>query len=250
MARTIDSDRKHLTSVLSAAAAHRGTSLVEIYQNCPIFNDGAFDAIKDRDTKADAIIPLVHGEPIRFGVGTARKGADPRQRDRRRQGRRGRRRRRGRAAGPRRAQPGPDDGVRDLAAHRRGLPPPVADRDLPAGRAADVRRPGARPGRHRRRAASTDDPADAARRADRRRRHLDGRSESPLSSRSSQTARVGRRRTCREARTRTRHQSEPFAGAEMRERNQPWRRARSRPACRLPVAALAALALQPARSPR
>ena len=68
VARTIDSDRKHLTSVLRAAAAHRGTSLVEIYQNCPIFNDGAFDAIKDNDTKADAIIPLVHGEPIRFGA--------------------------------------------------------------------------------------------------------------------------------------------------------------------------------------
>ncbi len=68
VARTIDSDRKHLTSVLSAAAAHRGTSLVEIYQNCPIFNDGAFDAIKSNDTKADAIIPLVHGEPIRFGT--------------------------------------------------------------------------------------------------------------------------------------------------------------------------------------
>jgi len=68
VARTIDSDRKHLTSVLAAAAAHRGTSLVEIYQNCPIFNDGAFDAIKNPDTKADAIIPLVHGEPIRFGA--------------------------------------------------------------------------------------------------------------------------------------------------------------------------------------
>jgi 2-oxoglutarate ferredoxin oxidoreductase subunit beta len=69
VARTIDSDRKHLTAVLAAAAAHRGTSLVEIYQNCPIFNDGAFDAIKDRDTKEDAIIPLEHGELIRFGVG-------------------------------------------------------------------------------------------------------------------------------------------------------------------------------------
>ncbi len=68
VARTIDSDRKHLTAVLSAAAAHRGASLVEIYQNCPIFNDGAFDAIKSNDTKADAIIPLVHGEPIRFGA--------------------------------------------------------------------------------------------------------------------------------------------------------------------------------------
>jgi 2-oxoglutarate ferredoxin oxidoreductase subunit beta len=68
VARTIDSDRKHLTSVLTAAAAHRGAALVEIYQNCPIFNDGAFDAVKDNDTKADAIIPLEHGQPIRFGV--------------------------------------------------------------------------------------------------------------------------------------------------------------------------------------
>ncbi len=67
VARTVDSDRKHLTSVLSAAAAHRGTSLVEIYQNCPIFNDGAFDAIKDNESRSEAIIPLVHGEPIRFG---------------------------------------------------------------------------------------------------------------------------------------------------------------------------------------
>ncbi|MFP5284034.1 MAG: 2-oxoacid:ferredoxin oxidoreductase subunit beta [Actinomycetes bacterium] len=68
VARTVDSDRKHLTEVLRAAAAHRGTSFVEIYQNCPIFNDGAFEAIKDRETSADAIIPLRHGEPIRFGV--------------------------------------------------------------------------------------------------------------------------------------------------------------------------------------
>jgi 2-oxoglutarate ferredoxin oxidoreductase subunit beta len=67
VARTIDSDRKHLTSVLTAMAQHRGTALVEIYQNCPIFNDGAFDAIKDNDTKSQAIIPLVDGEPIRFG---------------------------------------------------------------------------------------------------------------------------------------------------------------------------------------
>ena len=68
VARTIDSDRKHLTEVLRAAAAHRGASFVEIYQNCPIFNDDAFAAIKDADTSADAIIPLRHGEPIRFGV--------------------------------------------------------------------------------------------------------------------------------------------------------------------------------------
>src|SRR3712207_5530548 len=73
VARTVDSDRKHLTEVLAAAAAHRGTSLVEIYQNCPIFNDGAFDALKsakdpNQEGAANAIIPLRHGEPIRFGV--------------------------------------------------------------------------------------------------------------------------------------------------------------------------------------
>jgi 2-oxoglutarate ferredoxin oxidoreductase subunit beta len=68
VARTVDSDRKHLTSVLRAAAEHRGTAFVEIYQNCPIFNDNAFDAIKNPETRDDAIIPLVHGEPIRFGT--------------------------------------------------------------------------------------------------------------------------------------------------------------------------------------
>lgn len=67
VARTVDSDRKHLTSILTAAAEHRGSAFIEIYQNCPIFNDGAFDALKDRDTAADAIIPLTHGEPIVFG---------------------------------------------------------------------------------------------------------------------------------------------------------------------------------------
>jgi 2-oxoglutarate ferredoxin oxidoreductase subunit beta len=68
VARTIDSDRKHLTGVLKAAADHRGTSFVEIYQNCPIFNDDAFAAVKDPETSADAIIPLTHGQPIRFGT--------------------------------------------------------------------------------------------------------------------------------------------------------------------------------------
>ena len=161
VARTIDSDRKHLTSVLSAAAAHRGTSLVEIYQNCPIFNDGAFDAIKDPDTKADAIIPLEHGEPIRFGSRRAARTACVRDSGRRRQGRRQVADvRRGRPAGPRRPQPATRHGVRALAAHRRGLAPPVADRHLPPGRAADVRRPGARPDRHRPRRPSRATPTE------------------------------------------------------------------------------------------
>ena len=68
VARTIDSDRKHLTQVLREAAAHPGTALVEIYQNCNIFNDGAFDALKDRQQAEEAVIRLEHGQPIRFGA--------------------------------------------------------------------------------------------------------------------------------------------------------------------------------------
>jgi len=66
VARTIDSDRKHLTSVLAAAAAHRGTALVEIYQNCPIFNDGAFDELKGA-AGADHLIRLEPGLEVSAG---------------------------------------------------------------------------------------------------------------------------------------------------------------------------------------
>src|SRR5512142_343036 len=52
VARTLDSDRKHLTGVLRQAVEHRGAALVEIYQNCPIFNDGAFDVLKDAESAA------------------------------------------------------------------------------------------------------------------------------------------------------------------------------------------------------
>jgi 2-oxoglutarate/2-oxoacid ferredoxin oxidoreductase subunit beta len=67
VARTLDSDRAHLTTVLQAAAAHRGASLVEIYQNCPIFNDGAFDAIKDPEQAEARLVRLEHGQPVRVG---------------------------------------------------------------------------------------------------------------------------------------------------------------------------------------
>jgi 2-oxoglutarate ferredoxin oxidoreductase subunit beta len=67
VARTLDSDRQHLTSVLRAAAAHEGTALVEIYQNCNIFNDGAFDVLKEPDTRDDWTIRLEHSRPVRFG---------------------------------------------------------------------------------------------------------------------------------------------------------------------------------------
>ncbi|MCE7005657.1 2-oxoacid:ferredoxin oxidoreductase subunit beta [Kibdelosporangium philippinense] len=65
--RALDSDRKGLTEVLQAAAQHRGSALVEIYQNCPIFNDGAFDVLKDQGEKERRLIPLRQGEPVRFG---------------------------------------------------------------------------------------------------------------------------------------------------------------------------------------
>ena len=68
VARSIDSDRKHLSEVLRAAAAHEGTALVEIYQNCNIFNDGAFDSLKDGATSDDYLMRLVDGEPIIFGA--------------------------------------------------------------------------------------------------------------------------------------------------------------------------------------
>jgi 2-oxoglutarate ferredoxin oxidoreductase subunit beta len=67
VARSIDTDRKHLTEVLSAAQAHRGTSFVEIYQNCNIFNDGAFAALKEKGQKEHNQIRLTTGEPIVFG---------------------------------------------------------------------------------------------------------------------------------------------------------------------------------------
>ncbi|WP_328977780.1 2-oxoacid:ferredoxin oxidoreductase subunit beta [Streptomyces canus] len=68
VARTVDSDRKHLTQVLREAAAHPGTALIEIYQNCNIFNDGAFEALKDKQQAEEAVIRLEHGKPIRFGA--------------------------------------------------------------------------------------------------------------------------------------------------------------------------------------
>jgi 2-oxoglutarate/2-oxoacid ferredoxin oxidoreductase subunit beta len=64
VARSIDNERQHLAGIIERAAAHDGTAFVEVYQNCNIFNDGAFDAV--RGNKANQI-RLEHGEPIRFG---------------------------------------------------------------------------------------------------------------------------------------------------------------------------------------
>ncbi|MCG3208689.1 MAG: hypothetical protein FOGNACKC_02301 [Anaerolineae bacterium] len=67
VARTIDTNVKHLAEVLRRAAEHKGTSFVEIYQNCVIFNDGAFSYATDNQTKAEAILELEDGQPLIFG---------------------------------------------------------------------------------------------------------------------------------------------------------------------------------------
>jgi 2-oxoglutarate/2-oxoacid ferredoxin oxidoreductase subunit beta len=67
VARTVDTDKKHVAATLRAAAAHEGSALVEIYQNCNVFNDGAFDAVRAKGQKELNQIRLEHGQPIRFG---------------------------------------------------------------------------------------------------------------------------------------------------------------------------------------
>jgi len=70
VARTIDNDRAHLTEVLREAAEHRGASFVEIYQNCNVFNDGAFDALRDKASGAvHNQIRIEHGKPVVFDNG-------------------------------------------------------------------------------------------------------------------------------------------------------------------------------------
>ncbi|HEX8854995.1 MAG TPA: 2-oxoacid:ferredoxin oxidoreductase subunit beta [Thermoleophilaceae bacterium] len=67
VARTVDVDRDHVADTLRAAATHPGSSFVEIYQNCNVFNDGAFDTVREKGLREANQIRLVHGEPIRFG---------------------------------------------------------------------------------------------------------------------------------------------------------------------------------------
>jgi 2-oxoglutarate ferredoxin oxidoreductase subunit beta len=67
VARTVDIYPQHLKETIARAAAHRGTSFVEIYQNCNIFNDGAFRGMTERTVRNDHQIELVHGEPMIFG---------------------------------------------------------------------------------------------------------------------------------------------------------------------------------------
>ncbi len=68
VARTHDLDRKHMMQVFRRAYEHEGSAFVEIYQNCNVFNDGAFEKVNGKDVRADMLIPLEHGKPIRFGA--------------------------------------------------------------------------------------------------------------------------------------------------------------------------------------
>jgi 2-oxoglutarate ferredoxin oxidoreductase subunit beta len=81
VARTVDVNTKHLGMCLQRAAEHRGTSFVEVYQNCVVFNDGAFDYASSRETRAETTIELEHGKPLVFGKnrdkGIRLKGLEP-----------------------------------------------------------------------------------------------------------------------------------------------------------------------------
>lgn len=67
IARTIDTEAKHLAAVVTRGHDHKGASFIEILQNCPIYNDGIFDKVKDKKVAADFKVELIHGEPIVFG---------------------------------------------------------------------------------------------------------------------------------------------------------------------------------------
>jgi len=67
VARSVDIYQKHLKEVLRAAAAHKGSAYIEVYQNCNIFNDGAFRFMTDKETRNDRTLYLEHGKPMLFG---------------------------------------------------------------------------------------------------------------------------------------------------------------------------------------
>ena len=68
VARTVDRDTKHLEDTLYQASQHKGTSFVEVFQNCNVFNDGAFAAFVDKDVRSDRMLYLEDGQPLRFGA--------------------------------------------------------------------------------------------------------------------------------------------------------------------------------------
>jgi 2-oxoglutarate/2-oxoacid ferredoxin oxidoreductase subunit beta len=74
VARSVDVDAKHLQAMLHRAWEHHGTALVEILQNCPVYNDGEWEQLEDRETRAEAALVLEQGQPLVYGDKGARKG--------------------------------------------------------------------------------------------------------------------------------------------------------------------------------
>lgn len=81
VARSIDRDPKHLQEMISRASQHKGAAFIEVYQNCPIFNDGAYFPLTEKETKQDNVLVLEHGKPLVFGAnkdkGIKLDGLDP-----------------------------------------------------------------------------------------------------------------------------------------------------------------------------
>jgi 2-oxoglutarate ferredoxin oxidoreductase subunit beta len=67
VARTIDVEGAHMGGVLKSAAEHKGSVFVEVFQNCPVFNDGAYQFLTDKAVKADMILRMEHGKPLLYG---------------------------------------------------------------------------------------------------------------------------------------------------------------------------------------
>ena len=67
IARSVDTHTEHLQKTLEAAGSHRGSTFVEVLQNCNIFNDGAFRDFTDREVREDRMLMLEHGQPMIFG---------------------------------------------------------------------------------------------------------------------------------------------------------------------------------------
>src|SRR5262245_50203663 len=70
VARSLHTDAVHLGDVLRRAATHDGTAFMEIYQNCPVFNDGAFDSFAEKTARAERQVRVEHGKPLLFGAGS------------------------------------------------------------------------------------------------------------------------------------------------------------------------------------
>lgn len=68
IARSMDRDPIHLRTILKRAHQHKGTSMVEIYQNCNVFNDGAFEVFTEKSSKAEETLFIEHGQPLVFGI--------------------------------------------------------------------------------------------------------------------------------------------------------------------------------------